>query len=220
MSVSCIAAFFRDDFLVAWILPHHKAGQVWFGALGSGQARNHYWISPLDWTLAIARLIDLQTFTSVWYWLVVIVTWSIAGNWLIGVPFDMLYRARNGATQELMDLEALTDINVRRILWTDQKFGTAMAVLIGFILCSMGVAGFFYGLEIGQGLFILAAPLTVILAVNLRLAQQLGEAPLTGIHLVKRLFEVRLWTQVVAMLALFFTALYGMYYAISAQVLF
>lgn len=174
----------------------------------------------MDWTLAIARLIDLQTFTSVWYWLVVIVTWSIAGNWLIGVPFDMLYRARKATGQELADLETLVDINVRRIVWTDSKVGTAAAILVGFILCSLGVVGFGYGLEIAQGLFVLAAPLSVVLAVNLRLALQLSEEPLTGIVLVRRLFRVRLWTQVVAMLALFFTAIYGMYYALSAQVMF
>ena len=60
----------------------------------------------MDWTIAIFNLIELQTFTSFWYWLVVIVTWSIAGNWLIGVPFDMLFRARKCAPQELADLEA------------------------------------------------------------------------------------------------------------------
>ncbi|MEJ8560593.1 hypothetical protein QTO30_04670 [Yoonia sp. GPGPB17] len=174
----------------------------------------------MDWTLALARLIELQTFTSFWYWLVVIVTWSIAGNWLIGVPFDMLYRARKCAEQELADLERLVDINVRRIIWTDQAFGPAMAGLIGFILCSLGVAGFVYGLELGQGLFVLAAPLMIVVGFNLRLARQLHVAPLSGRPLVKRLFLVRLWTQIIAMFALFFTAMYGMYYVITAQQFF
>ncbi|PJI91833.1 hypothetical protein BC777_0674 [Yoonia maricola] len=174
----------------------------------------------MDWTLAILRLIELQTFTSFWYWLVVIVTWSIAGNWLIGIPFDMLFRARKCAEAELADLEALVDINVRRIIWTDRVFGAAIAGLIGFFLCSLGVVGFVYGLELGQGLFMLAAPLTLVVILNLRLARQLDAAPLTGRPLVRRLFLVRLWTQVIAMIALFFTAMYGMYYAISSQVLF
>ncbi|WP_037294377.1 hypothetical protein [Roseobacter sp. CCS2] len=174
----------------------------------------------MDWTLALARLIDLQTFTSFWYWLVVIVTWSIAGNWLIGVPFDMLFRARKCAEQELADLEALIDINARRIVRTDHVFGISAAGLIGFFLCSLGVAGFVYGFELAQGLFVLAAPLTIVVAINVRLAHQLHHTPLHGRALVKRLFLVRLWTQVVAMLALFFSAMYGMYVVISAQQFF
>ena len=174
----------------------------------------------MDWTFAILTLIDLQTFTSFWYWLVVIVTWSIAGNWLIGVSFDMLFRARKCAPQELADLEAMIDINVRRIVWTGQSLGIASAALIGFFLCMLGTMGFFYGLELAQGLFILSAPLTLVVVVNVGLANQLHTTPLHGRDLVRRLFVVRLWTQVIAMISLFFTAVYGLYFAISAQHLF
>jgi len=174
----------------------------------------------LDWTIAVLKFIELQTFTSFWYWLVVIVTWSIAGNWLIGVPFDMLFRARKCPPQELADLEAMVDVNVRRIVWTGQVFGVAMAALIGFFLCMLGTMGFVYGLELAQGLFMLSAPLTLIVAINVRLAYQLETAPLEGRDLVRRLFVVRLWTQIIAMISLFFTAMYGMYFAISAQHLF
>lgn len=174
----------------------------------------------MDWTFAVLRLIEIQTFTSFWYWLVVIVTWSIAGNWLIGVPFDMLFRARKCPPQELADLEALVDINVRRIVWTGHILGIVMAALIGFILCMLATLGFYYGLELAQGLFILSAPLSVVVAINAGLAYQLHSAPLHGRDLVRRLFLVRLWTQVIAMVSLFFTAMYGMYFAISSQHLF
>lgn len=196
------------------------ASQGWAIAILNARFRQNLrndWKSSLDWTLAITRFIDLQTFTSFWYWLVVIVTWSIAGNWLIGVPFDVLFRARKCAEQELADLEALVDVNVRRIVWTDQMFGTALAGLIGFLLCSLGVAGFIYGFELAQGLFVLTAPLSIVVIVNVRLAHQLHHNPLAGRPLVKRLFRVRLWTQVIAMLALFFSAMYGMYFAVSSQ---
>ena len=174
----------------------------------------------MDWTLALARLIELETFASVWYWMAVIVTWSVASNWLIGVPFDMLFRARKLGEVEIADLEALVDINVRRIVSTNDTFAVAFVGLAAFILSALAITSFGYGFELAQGLFVLAAPLTIIVIVNMRLAYQLYAAPLQGRALVRRLFAVRLWTQVIGMISLFFTAMYGIYQAILAQQFF
>ncbi len=171
----------------------------------------------MDWTLALARLIELQTFVSVWYWLAVIVTWSVASNWLIGVPFDMLFRARKLGAAELADLEALVDINVRRIVSTNESFASAFAGLGAFVLSALALMSFGYSFELAQGMLALAAPLSVVVIVNMRLAYQLHAAPLAGRALVRKLFAVRLWTQVIGMISLFFTAMYGMYSAISSQ---
>jgi hypothetical protein len=173
----------------------------------------------LDWTVAIARVIELKTFSSVWYWLAVVVTWSVASNWLIGVPFDMLFRARKHGTEELADLEAMVDINVRRIVAFDNSLGPWLTGLAAFLLAGLGMMGFYYHLELAQGLFILAGPLTLIALINMRLAQQLHQQPLSNKDLVRRLFVVRLWTQIIAMVTLFFTAMYGMYFSIN-QLLF
>lgn len=166
----------------------------------------------MDWTETIARVIALNTFSSVWYWLTVIVSWSVASNWLIGIPFDMLFRARKVTEPEAADLEALVDINVRRIVFFEQTFGPWIIALVTFVLSGLGMMGFFYQFELAQGLFFLAAPMTVVLIINLRFAHELSAVPLHGKALVRRLFVVRLWTQVIAMLALFFTAMYGMYF--------
>lgn len=174
----------------------------------------------MDWTLALSRLIDLQTFASVWYWLAVIVTWSVASNWLIGVPFDILFGARKLGEAELADLENLVEINVRRIVKTNAIVGASIVALIAFGLSALGMMGFYYQLELAQGLFALSAPLTLIVLVNMRLAHQLHRAPLNGRDLVRKLFVVRLWTQIIAMVSLFFTAMYGMYFTISAQQFF
>ncbi len=174
----------------------------------------------MDWALALSRLIDLQTFASIWYWLAVVVTWSVASNWLIGVPFDVLFGARKLGVAELADLESLVDINVRRIVNTNAVVGVAIVALIAFGLSVLAMMGFYYRLELAQGLFALTAPLTLIVIVNMRLAHQLHGAPLQGRDLVRRLFVVRLWTQIIAMVSLFFTAMYGMYFAISTQQFF
>jgi uncharacterized membrane protein len=147
----------------------------------------------------------------------VIVTWAVASNWLLGVPFDILYRARKLRAPQLGDLEALVDVNVRRIVEIEAFLGVAIAAMITFCLTILVLLGAFYHVELAQGLLALAAPLTLIMVMNMRLAHQLHAAPLSGRELVQTLFRVRLWTQVVSMIALFFTAMYGMYSVISSQ---
>ena len=174
----------------------------------------------MDWTESIFRIIELQTFSNIWYWIVVIVAWSVASNWLIGVPFDMLFRARKSEPAELADLEALVDIYVRRMVHYHETLGPYLVGLIAFLLAGLGAMGFYYQIMFAKGVFVLAAPLCLIGVINLRLALQLSAAPLHGQALVSRLFRVRLWTQVVAMIAMFFTAMYGMYQNLSIMFYF
>ncbi|WP_108814255.1 hypothetical protein [Loktanella sp. Alg231-35] len=169
----------------------------------------------MDWTDGIVRIIELNTFSNVWYWLIVVGIWSVVSNWLIGVPFDMLFRARRYGTAELADVEGLVDIHVRRIAAYHHSFGHWLIGLIAFVLSGVGFAGFYYGLELGQGLFVLGAPLCLIGAINVRLALELNQTPLAGKDLVHRLFRVRLWTQIIAMVTMFFTAMYGMYFSLA-----
>ena len=44
------------------------------------------------------------------------VIWSTASHWVLGVPYDMVYRARREQGQALDDLETLVRINVDRML--------------------------------------------------------------------------------------------------------
>ena len=174
----------------------------------------------MDWTSTIARVIDLATFSSIWYWLAVIVSWAVASHWLVGVPFDLLYRARKATSQELSDLEAITYVNVRRFTGLTDLAGPWLLGFVVFVLTSLGSAGFYYGLELGQGLFILAAPLTIIMVLNVSVAHQLRASPLYGEALVQRLFRLRIWSQVVGMIAIFFTAMYGMWFNLEAMFAF
>ncbi|KQI72488.1 hypothetical protein AN191_05525 [Loktanella sp. 5RATIMAR09] len=171
----------------------------------------------MESTIALLRLLDFQTFDSLWYWMAVMVTYAVASNWLLGVPFDVLFRARKLANPHLADLETLVDVNVRRIVEINAYLGVAITIMVAFSLSVLVVLSLFYGVELAQGLLALAAPLTLIMVMNMRLAHQLDAAPLQGRELVDRLFRVRLWTQIVSMIALFFTAMYGMYVVISSQ---
>ncbi|SFS10678.1 hypothetical protein [Yoonia litorea] len=171
----------------------------------------------MDLTEAIARFIALDTFDNVWFWAAVIVSWSVACQWLIGVPFDMLLRARRGSAQEMADLEALVDINVRRIMWFQRVAGAGFAGLTAFFLAGTALLAFGYRFEFAIGVFVLAGPLVAIAAMNLQLAMSLHQTPLRGQELVARLYRVRLWTQVAAAASLFMISVFGMAHNVSSS---
>ena len=162
-------------------------------------------------------MIELRTFASIWYWFAVIVSWAVACHWLIGVPFDLLFHARKGAPQHLADLEAIVDLNVRRFTGLVDIMGPWLLGLVTFVLTGLGVAGFYYGFELAQGLFFLAAPLTLMMLLNIKVAYGLRAYPANGRDLVDRLFKMRLWSQGIGMIAIFFTAMYGMWFNLDVH---
>ncbi|MEO1638354.1 MAG: component of SufBCD complex [Pseudomonadota bacterium] len=193
--------------------------QVWASAdlraMWASQGRTEEEVTGLDWTDTILRVIELRTFSSIWYWLVVIVAWAMASHWLIGVPFDMLFRARKANSPAIEDLEGMVDLQVRRITMLDDMVGPLAIALGAFVVSGLGMMGFVYGFEMAQGAFVLLAPLSIVGLVNLRLAQRLRRTPLQGRDLVRHLFRMRLFTQVIGAISLFFTAMYGMYFNIA-----
>ncbi len=47
----------------------------------------------------IFDLIDMRSFSNLWYWIALAVTWSSTSHWVLGVPFDMVLRARRKAAR-------------------------------------------------------------------------------------------------------------------------
>ena len=171
----------------------------------------------MNWTEAIARVITLDTFSNIWFWAAVVVSWAVACHWLIGVPFDVLVRARRGGAQAMADLEALVDINLRRIAWFQEVGGAGFAALAAFFLAGTGLLAIGYRFELAIGALILGAPLLCVAGINLAVATDLSRNPLRGEALVARLMRVRLWTQVLAAASLFVTAVFGMAFSIASM---
>ncbi|MEC7258626.1 MAG: component of SufBCD complex, partial [Pseudomonadota bacterium] len=48
----------------------------------------------MDWYSSIFELIDMRSFSNLWFWIALAVTWSTTSHWVLGVPFDMVNRAR------------------------------------------------------------------------------------------------------------------------------
>jgi hypothetical protein len=166
-------------------------------------------LSILD---TVFELIDLRSFSNLWFWIALAVTWSTASHWVLGVPWDMAMRARRsqGATA-MADFEDMVRINTGRLLYVAEQSGTLITGLATFILSSLAILGFGYDNEFAQALFLLGFPLTGVGILSLRTAQRIrAEAP-EGEALIARISRHRLAVQAIGMVSIFVTAMWGMY---------
>jgi hypothetical protein len=69
----------------------------------------------LDWYRTLFEVIDMRSFSNLWYWIAIAVTWSTVSHWVLGVPFDMLQRARRQGGQADADFETMVRINANRL---------------------------------------------------------------------------------------------------------
>ncbi|MCV2890057.1 component of SufBCD complex [Ruegeria aquimaris] len=173
----------------------------------------------MDWYASIFELIDMRSFSNLWFWIALAVVWSSASHWVLGVPYDMVTRARRVGGQAEQDLNDIARVNVNRMLYIVDVSGTWLFAFSCFILSGLATAGFIYGIEFAQAVFLLAFPLTWVALLNLVTARRVRAEMLEGEMLARALGRCRLYTQIIGMLAIFFTSLWGMYQNLSIGVL-
>ena len=71
----------------------------------------------MDWYETVFELIDMRSFSNLWFWIALAAVWSTTSHWVLGVPFDMVARAERQGGQSETDLETLVHINVNRLLY-------------------------------------------------------------------------------------------------------
>lgn len=173
----------------------------------------------MDWYTSIFELIDMRSFSNLWFWIVLAVAWSSASHWAMGVPYDLVVRARRVRGQAEDDLLDLVRINTNRMLYTLEMSGTILLALGCFTFTGLSMLGFYYGLEFAQAVFLLLFPMTLVMLVNVFHARRLRRNELTLESVVKSLLRCRLYTQIIGMISVLVTALWGMYQNISIGVL-
>jgi len=171
----------------------------------------------LDFYGNVLRLIDLGSFSSLWFWIVVGVTWTSVTHSALGVPFDMVLRARRQGGAHMADLEALVAIQIRRRQAILGAAGTAIVLFWSAALSLTAVLGFAYGFELAQALALLALPLTLVSALRARLMQVLLTEALAGEALCKALTWHRVGVQAVGLIAILVTTLWGMWFNLNIR---
>ena len=172
----------------------------------------------MNWYQLLFELIDMRSFSNLWYWIALGVIWSSASHWVLGVPYDMVYRARKEQGQALADLETLVRINVTRMLHASRSYGTWLIGVVCFMVTVLGLLAFWYNVEFAQAVLFLFAPLCILGYLSLRTSVKIEAGDGQGEPLFRRLGRHRLSVQVLGMLSIFVTSLYGMYVNIQISV--
>ncbi|AUH32053.1 hypothetical protein [Paracoccus tegillarcae] len=165
-------------------------------------------------------LLDARSFGSVWYWLALILLWGSSGRAVVGVPTDVVNRARRDPEGEpgLALLDWLTLALPRWRLGRTE--GVVMLGLAAFATTSLAMLGFGYGMELAQAASLLGIPLLILFLMRLRLAQRLQQVmvgahdgsvtPGDAVARVLRLIVIhRRLAFVLSLLAIGITALWG-----------
>lgn len=165
----------------------------------------------MDWYSVIFELIDMRSFSNLWYWIVLAVLWSSASHWVLGVPFDMISRAKRHGGSAQTDLEAMVRINTGRMLYIVRAAGSWLVAIWAFVATMLVLLSFVYDIEFAQAVLFLFLPFSLLMALSLRTSLLVEAGENTGPALHRRLLRHRISTQVLGMVAIFVTSLFGMY---------
>ncbi len=164
----------------------------------------------MDWYATVFELIDMRSFSNLWYWIALSVVWSSASHWVMGVPFDMIQRAQRHGGQAETDMRDMVRININRLLYIS---GVAGMWILGAACCALtmlGGLGFFYQVEFCQAVFLLIFPLSLVALLSVRTAHKLvRDDPVTDL-MIRILNRHRFYTQAIGMASIFVTAIWGM----------
>ncbi|MEX1236344.1 MAG: component of SufBCD complex [Roseovarius sp.] len=173
----------------------------------------------MDWYSTVFELIDMRSFSNLWFWIALAVLWSSASHYLLGVPWDMITRARKGHAQAIDDMNHLAAINSRRILYIVRESGLLSTGLIFFLLTGALLLGWVYGREFAQAVFLMLMPMSLVWILSVRTATQIDAQGLTGDALISKFNRHRLLVQVIGMISIFCTAIWGMYQNMTSSIL-
>lgn len=167
--------------------------------------------------MQLFELIETNSFSNIWFWLLVAISWSSASHWILGVPFDLVARARRegGETEERVLL--LLDINMQRLSHIRRIAGVVMFGLISFFLTVFALLGFYYWVEFFQAIFLLAFPWVFVGLLTLRAMTKLAKADEypRGEQLYRFFRRQRLAIQFIGLVSIFFTSIWGMLTVVS-----
>lgn len=159
----------------------------------------------------VVALVDARSFSNLWYWLVLAFAWAWASHFVLGVPWDMVARARRSGGRAEDDLHDVLRVNVLRMVGAADAAGPWLLGLASAVLTALGVLAVGYGVEFAQAAFLLLAPLALVWGMSLRAARDLAAGRAAGDALYVRLARLRRSVQALGLATLFVAAMVGMY---------
>ncbi|MEM9524259.1 MAG: component of SufBCD complex [Pseudomonadota bacterium] len=172
----------------------------------------------------VSEMIDLRSFSNLWFWIMLAAAWLAASRRIIGVPFDMITRAQRDRGKALDDLIAVTKANVNRILYLADMAGIAMIAAMCFLLTFLVGIGFFYHVEFAQAVFFVLLPMLAVWWMGVRTARRIrignweGEEGEAALFLLLKRHRLRI--HILGATAIVATGVWGTHWNMSQSVLF
>lgn len=182
------------------------------GARGDG-------VQGVDWYQIVFEVIDMRSFSNLWFWMAVAVVWSTASHYGLGVPFDMVLRARRQGGEAAADLEMMVEINVRRLMNIQTMAGLWLVAFAAFVLTALGLLAFYYKVEFAQAVLLIVAPMTLVGGLTLAMARRIAAGRVASEDLVRTLTRHRFMVQGIGVLAIMVTTMWGMWQNLNASAL-
>lgn len=142
-----------------------------------------------------------DSFFNIWYWVLTIAVWTQVSHRVLGVPYDMILRARR-LPQVADRVDVLARLAAWRVASAHDRMGVPLAALAGFGLAVLGALGFLNGIEAAQAAFALLFPLALVSVATVRLALDIRRTGAQGEALRRLLARRRVWNQVIAVAAI------------------
>lgn len=165
----------------------------------------------MDFYTTVFEVIDMRSFSNLWYWVGLAVLWSTVSHWVLGVPWDLVVRGRRkgGAVQE--DVNAMAHASCNRLVHIGEVLGVWVMAGTSALLSALAVLGFWYRVEFAQAVFLMAFPLSVVGFFSIRAARRIRAEDARDDRLYVLMRRQRILTQTIGMIAIFVTGMWGMY---------
>ena len=165
----------------------------------------------MEWYLTVFELIDMRSFSNLWYWIALAVVWSSASHWVIGVPYDLVLSAARHGGQRMTDMEDLVRISARRMIHIGEVAGLWIIGITCAVLSALALLGFVYWIEFAQAVFLILFPMCIVAVLSLQAARGIVARGLEGEALCQRLRRQRMIIQAIGLVSIFATAMFGMW---------
>jgi len=173
----------------------------------------------VDWYETVFEVIDMRSFSNLWYWMAVAVVWSTASHYGLGVPYDLVSRARRQGGEASADLETMVEVNVRRLMNIQTMAGLWLVGFAAFVLTALALMAFLYDFEFAQAVLLIVAPMTLVGLLTMATARRIAAGRVDRADLVRTLTRHRFAVQGIGVVAIMVTTMWGMWQNLSASAL-
>lgn len=158
----------------------------------------------------ILAVMDLRSFSNLWFWIALAVFWSGVSHFILGVPYDLVVRARRRGGEAEQDLLDMVRLSSSRILNVMDEGGL---IIIGFSMFTLSVLvtlAAAYRIEFAQALLSLYAPMLIVVSLTVRTARRIRAQKPDLEDLYRRMMTLRLSIQGIGVVCMLITSLWGM----------